>query len=173
MEKPFFYYEPLKLWEEIIIAVYAALTICFFLKYQFGHIESKAGVLLLYVMGTQFCLIFGLYTSIRNFRSYLIWLFFSLLHVAMYFIFRHNPKFKFWQGNPLTSLLITVAILLLYQILRILSLKIQQREFYTPGRGYDWITGKKVSYTDYFLFGIWFLTMVTLITLSFSTKHIF
>jgi len=118
---------------------------------------------------SQLGMYFGLYTSIRNFKAYLLWLCFGVMHLILYFCFRGNPAIKMYRGNPTAGLLNTIVLLLLFQFLRYLSLKFQNREFVAPARGGgpDLFENKKVTFADFVIFviymGSWFgLTMLSL-----------
>jgi hypothetical protein len=74
-----------------------------------------------------------------------------------------------YRGNAANILLNTVILLLLFQLLRYLSLKIQHREFVAPahGGGPDLFENKKLTFADFVIFviytGSWFgLCMLSL-----------
>jgi len=123
----------------------------------------------MYIVLTQLLMYFFLYTSLRNFRSYLIWCGFGLVHIVLYFVFKWIPGVYTQKGNPSTGLVNTLVLLLLFQLLRYISRKVQHREFVAPakGGGPDLIENKKVTFTDFMIFviymGSWFgLTVLAL-----------
>jgi FtsH-binding integral membrane protein len=168
-QKPFIYYEDLKHWEIVSMIFYAIVTIGVSLTYILANSEAKQLTIIMYIVLTQLLLYFFLYTSLRNFRSYLIWCGFGLIHVVLYLIFKDNPELQMKKGNPSTGLVNTIVLLLLFQLLRYISRKIQHREFVAPakGGGPDLFENKKVTFTDFVIFviymGSWFgLTILTL-----------
>jgi hypothetical protein len=160
--KPFLYSTELKQWDIVTIVIYVLFTLSVFVTYSSASANAAQITLLTYVVLTQLGIYFFLYGALRNFKLYLIWCGFGILHVIMYFIFRGNPKLDMVKGNPSFGLLNTIILLLLFQLLRFLSIKIQIREFVAPSKGgnYDIVYNVKVSNTDKILFfiyiGSWF-----------------
>ncbi|MGF7077011.1 hypothetical protein ABIC84_004975 [Mucilaginibacter sp. 3215] len=168
-KKPFIYYEDLKQWEIASMVFYAVATFGVAFTYFFSNPETKQITIIMYIVLTQLLLYFFLYVSLRNFSSYLIWFGFSIVHLFLYLIFKRYPGPQMVRGNPSTGLVNTIILLLLFQLLRYVSLKIQHREFVAPakGGGPDLFENKKVSFADFTIFIIymasWFgLTMLSL-----------
>ena len=160
--KPFLYSNELKQWDIVTIVIYVLFTLSVFITYSSGSANAAQLTLITYVVLTQLGIYFFLYGALRNFKLYLIWCGFGVLHVIMYLLFRGNPKLDMVKGNPSSGLLNTIILLLLFQVLRFLSIKIQIREFVAPSKGgnYDIVYNVKVSNTDKILFliymGSWF-----------------
>ena len=74
------------------------------------------------------------------------------------------------HGNPSTGLVNTIVLLLLFQLLRYISLKMQHREFVAPanGGGPDLIENKKVTFADFTVFIIYMVSWFGLTMLSLS-----
>jgi uncharacterized membrane protein len=162
--RPFFHFEELKSFDKISIGVYAIATIVFWFLFKSGGLETKKGIIIAYAVIPQLCLYFFLYVSLRNFKVYLIWLFFGFVHLTIYFSFKKNENLTMYRGNPLSIFTATIILLLLFQLLRFLSLKIQHREFVAPakGGGKDLIENKDISATDYLILVIYMGTWLAL-----------
>jgi hypothetical protein len=167
--KPFIYYNSLNLWESACMMLYAIVTISVILTIVFAKPEIKQITIVMYIVLSQLGMYFGLYTSLRNFKAYLLWICFSVMHIILFFCFRGNPTIEIYRGSPTTGLLNTIILLILFQLLRYLSLKLQNREFVAPpkGGGPDLFENKKVSFTDFAILviymGSWFgLTILSL-----------
>ncbi|TWI97179.1 hypothetical protein JN11_03639 [Mucilaginibacter frigoritolerans] len=168
-KKPFIYYESLKPWETVCMLLYAIVTVGVTLTLVFAKPETKLTTIIMYIVLSQLGMYFGLYTSLRNFTSYLLWLGFGVVHILLFLFFRGSPTIEIYHGNPTIGLLNTIVLLLLFQFLRYVSLKIQHREFVAPakGGGPDLFENKKLTFADFVIFviymGTWFgLTMLSI-----------
>lgn len=168
--KPFIYYDSLKPWERVCMLLYAIITVGVTLTLVFGKPEIKQVTIIMYIVLSQLGMYFGLYTSLRNFTAYLLWFSFGVVHLILFFCFRGNPTIEMKRGNPTVGLLNTVVLLLLFQFLRYLSLKFQNREFVAPpkGGGTDLFENKKVTFADFVIFVIYMASWFGLIVLSLS-----
>jgi hypothetical protein len=167
--KPFIYYDSLNPWESVCMLLYAIATIGVILTIVFAKPEAKQVTIIMYIVLSQLGMYFGLYTSLRNFTAYSLWFGFGIVHLILFFCFRGNPTIEMYRGNPTIGLLNTIVLLLLFQFLRYLSLKIQHREFVAPakGGGPDLFENKKLTFADFVIFviymGSWFgLTVLSL-----------
>lgn len=153
--KPFIYYEALKQWEIITIVIYALITLVIALSPFIFDIETRQNSVIIYAILTQLSLFFFLYVSLRNFRSYLIWLCFGIIHFILFLWFRNSNELDTVMANPSVALANTLSLLLLFQLLRFFSINTQQKEFGVPSKGgrTDWIEDKKITWID-FLTGI-------------------
>ncbi len=98
-------------------------TLGVFITYSFtGSAYAAQTMLFAYIVITQLSIYF--YGALRNFKLYLIWCGFGILHIIMYFLFKGNHKLDMVNGNPSAGLLNTIILLLLFQVLRFLSIKI-------------------------------------------------
>lgn len=167
-QKPFFYFEELTDRDKVPILIYTLFTIVLMFLLIFGDNKLRADSLFFYIILPQLIFIFFLYVSLRNFKVYLIWFSFSLLHVVI-FIFSKMydqllaPYAHFAIGAN------TVLLLLLFQGLRCVSLKVQHREFVNPAKsmnGKDLVENRKVSTTDYFLSLLYFASFLGLSILA-------
>ena len=165
MLQPIFYFDKLDLWDKISIGFYLTVTaIC---VYFFLHENSSANnrtLLLFYTLGTQLLLYLLNYKSLRNLTVYLIWIFIAIAHLFAFFQLKDNPELQNVRGHAATGLRNTIILVLLYQILRITSLKTQKQELVAPTRGgtTDIFEGRKITFTDFALFAVYFATAIIL-----------
>ncbi|WP_316846370.1 hypothetical protein [Pedobacter psychrodurus] len=169
--KPFIYYDSLKPWERVCMVLYAIITIGVILTLVFAEPGTEQTTIVMYIVLSQLGMYFGLYTSLRNFKAYILWLSFGVVHLILFLCFRGNPSIEMYRGNPTVGLLNTVILLMLFQLLRYLSLKFQHREFVAPakGGGPDLFENKKVTFADFVIFviymGSWFGLTVLFLSL--------
>ncbi|SDE17220.1 hypothetical protein SAMN05216464_104217 [Mucilaginibacter pineti] len=151
IKKPFIYYEDLKPWEFTVAVIYALATLGVIVTCYLGSGDTKQITIIMYGGLPQMFLYFFMYVSLRNFRSYLIWFGFGIGHLILYFIYKGDLELQMYRGNPSAGLVNTIPLLLLFQLLRYASRKIQRREFVAPakGGGPDLIENKKVTFIDF------------------------
>ncbi|MES2277495.1 MAG: hypothetical protein V4592_15835 [Bacteroidota bacterium] len=148
MEKPFFYFEPLKLSDIVPMIAYAVITIGVFLKIFLVPAQNNINLLFLYALISQGCIWAFLYASLRNFASYMIWFLFAIVHIILYFFLKNIQAFQNWSYMHIIYLFNAIILLLVFQICRFFSFKIQHREFYFARSGKDINSGSKASITD-------------------------
>jgi hypothetical protein len=159
--KPFIYYEGLKYWEKATIVIYALITLGVALSPCVLSLVFRRDAIIGYAIMTQLSFLLFLYVSLRNFRFYLIWLYFGVIHFILFLCFKGSSELKI-IGNPSRLLANTLPLLFLFQMLRYFSVKAQQREFVSPAKGYegDLIENKKPTGADYVIsiiyVGMWF-----------------
>lgn len=152
--KPFFYFKSLEAWEWIVISFYLCLTIWLYSLYL-HHAEYRSDILTIYPTVSQLFIICFLYKSLRNLLSYLIWLSFGIFHLFVYIVTKNDTYPNIVGGHASWAFKTTVPLLLLYQILRFVSRKIQLREFVIPSRGgTDLFDDIKPSITDKVIFAV-------------------
>lgn len=158
-KKPFFYFEELKPFDALVIVLYVIFTLGLVVVYNVANNETIVKVQIAYMVLPQLFIYTFFYVSLRNLKAFTAWFFITLIHLIIYFVFiRKDQTNKYWY--PSLGFLNTIILLILYQILRYISLKLQRREFVSPakGGGLDLIENKKLTATDYFLFVIYFLS---------------
>lgn len=165
--KPFIRYEPLKAWEVVIVVIYALITVVIAMSRLVLNLSFRRDAIIFYGVVPQLCFLFFLYVSLRNFRFYLIWLCFGVIHFILFLCFKGPSEFQM-IGNPSGLLANTLPLLFLFQALRYYSVNILHREFVSPAKGEDGdlIENKKPTGTDYLIsviyFGTWFgLTLLS------------
>ncbi len=165
MLQPIFYFDKLDLWDQLSIAFYVVVTaICgYFLLYS-NSANTNRTMLLFYTLGTQLLLYLLNYKSLRNLTVYLIWIVIALAHLFFYFQLNDSPELQNVRGHAATGLRNTIIVLLLYQVLRIVSVNTQKQELVAPTRGgtTDIFEGRKLTLIDYLLFVVYFATTIIL-----------
>ena len=165
MTEQIFYFDKLTKWEKITIISYLCLTgilIYFFLCINSD--SSNRALLLFYTLGTQFFLYLLNYGSLRNLTVYLIWTMFSLGHLYLYYQLKDNPGLQNFRGHAATGLRNTIICLLLFQLLRVISIKTQKKELVAPSKGSrtDVHDGRRITIVDYVLFVVYLGTTIYL-----------
>jgi hypothetical protein len=128
IDKPFIHSEELTLFDKWSIGIYLLMTILVATSYDLIDVGSAHIIILIYAWILQLCTYFFLYRSLRNFRCYLIWFGFSMVHLAMYFLMRNDQRLQSVQHSPVALLRNTFVLLLFFQVLRYISLKTQHME---------------------------------------------
>jgi len=165
-KKPFIYFDKLTEWNIWVIAFYFIFTIFVIFNYASRGVNS-ADILFFYALSPHLLGYFFLYKALRNFTMYLICFGFAMLHILLYFIFKGNFNFEMVKESPSPILINSIILLILFQILRYLSFKMQKREFVVPSRGggKDLFDNIAPSATDYVLFVIYFGSFYGFLTL--------
>ena len=155
--KPFIHFEPLGSWDKIAVFAYLTFSILFLLINFYSSFAAKGEILIVYVVLLQLLSYLLNYKSLRNFRCYLVWLSFAVFHLLLFFLLKNNPSYSAPKARITGILPNTIILLLLFQGLRFLSLKIQHRELIAPvkGGGKSLLENKEVSLTDFSLFIIY------------------
>ena len=156
--KPFIYSDKFSGDYTMLIVFYGVFTAVIISFCIWGNARVAPMALIIYAVSTQLGGYFFMYKAIRDFTIYLICFGFAVIHVLLYFLFKGNPNLEMVRGNPSPMLIDSIILLVLFQILRYLSLKIQKREFVVPSRGggKDLFDNIAPSATDYTLFVIYF-----------------
>jgi hypothetical protein len=158
MTRPIFYFEELKSFDKWTIGLYLLLT--FGLLYYFqttSNIEYRNQIIFGYAFLTQFGLYLFCYKSLRNLTVFLIWIGIGLFHLYIYYNLKDDTSLQMFRGHSSTPLRNTVPLLLLFQVLRFLSAKIQGQELVGPSRGAttDLFDERKVNWLDFVFFAIY------------------
>jgi hypothetical protein len=147
--------EPFDKWS---IGLYLVLTVS--ILYLFG---PTAELIFWYGLLTQFSLYAFCYMSLRNLTAYLIWLAIGLFHLYLYTSLNDLGFQMDWEHGA-TPLRNTAALLVLFQVLRFVSIRIQQQDLVLPTKvgGFDLYDEREVNWTDVVLFLIYIACMVGL-----------
>jgi len=166
---PFIHYEELKPWERITIVIYSALTSVIVFSPFILSTSARQNSILGYAILTQLSFYGFLYVSLRNFRSYFIWLCFGIIHFIAFLSFRHDTELDIGMANPSGLLANTLPLLLLFQLLRLFSIKAQKREFVACSRGgTDLIESRKITGIDFLILVIYMIVWLVLSASSIS-----
>ena len=171
IKKPFFYLKELTKTDKIAYIGYIIISLLLSVFYFISGNDTRNEILIIYATSTQFVIYFFLYVSLRNFRTYLIWFSFSFIHLLIYFLIRNSDAVQMQRGAAVSPMKNTIILLLVFQLLRFISLKLQNREFVVPpkGGGKDLIENKSISATDYLILLIYIGSFGCLIFLSFGS----
>ena len=158
LDKPFIYYKELTTANKWWIGIYLLFTIVVAAGYHRIDVEYAHMMIIAYGLVPQLFFYMILYGSLRNFRYYLVWLAFSVIHLAMYFAMKDDKRLNSIQGNPVALLGNTIVLLLVFQLLRWVSLKTQHMEPVAPNKGgnTDDFDHRKVTLIDTALFFTYF-----------------
>lgn len=143
--QPFFRAYPLTIWNILTIIVYSLFSVGLWFYYNYETYPSPA-YLFDYIMGTQLVLIVFQYRAIRNMNMYLFWLVVGIGHATAAYFIKDVSLFQFPAGHISVTMANSLVLVLLLQVLRFFSLKLQRREFITPK---DIHNERKVTWVDY------------------------
>jgi hypothetical protein len=150
--KPLFYFEALNPWDTIVIGFYGLATIIVLLYIIWGANKHKNEVVFFYAVVPQLFNYWLNYKSLKNLKVYFIWIGFAVMHVCLYCFLKNDPFYKGVRG----ALINTILLLVLYQLIRITSLKIQNQELAMPTKDWkDLFTNRSVTFLDFILFVIY------------------
>jgi hypothetical protein len=170
LDKPFIYYKELTTANKWWIGIYLLFTIVVAAGYNRIGVGYAHMMVIAYAITLQFFSYFFLYGALRNFRFYLIWFGFSMIHLGMYFVMKDDQRLNSVQGNPAELLRNTFVLLLVFQLLRFFSLKTQHKEFVAPNKSgiEDRVDHRKVTPIDTVLFFTYFAAYGFLTYFSFG-----
>ncbi len=165
LKKTLFYFEPLNVWDKIAIWVYGIATFVFICFDRWGAQSNKVEFLITYALVPQLANYWINYRSLANFKSYLIWFGYSVIHVILYFFLLNDPYYK----DARQILLNTIVLMSLYQLLRLISIKLQRQELAMPTKDYkDMFSNRAVTFLDFILFVIYSGSFMGLTIFAFS-----
>ena len=154
----FIYSKKFTRWDKGSIITYLVISILVLYYYwDRGKLEENSQLIIFYSISTQLYLYLFNYRSLRNFKVYLIWFIIGLLHLFFYFQLKDLDSVQMINGNASQGLRNTVLMLVLFQALRFVSLKIQNLELVPADRsGFNDLDERIISMVDYILFVIYF-----------------
>lgn len=155
MTKSIFHFDKLKPFDNWTIGLYLLITLG--LSYYFLSVENiatKRDLIFGYALVTQLALYGLCYKSLRNITVFFVWVVIGFVHLYFYYTLKDVTVLQMYRGHATTPLRNTLPLLVLYQILRVASLKIQQQELVSPSRGFttDLFDERKVNWLDYIFF---------------------
>lgn len=162
MNKPIFYFDKPSKWDLITILLYFGLTVFIFLT----NISAKKDWVFAYSFGTHLFIYFFNYKSLRKLNIWLIWVLFSLVHLYLYHEFVNDQELQMFRGPAAHGLQFTWLLLILFQLLRFISAKIQNQELVAPSKSRtDIWDDRKITVVDVVLFVIYMVIMLGLNTM--------
>ncbi len=164
MRKNIFYFEPLKRFDYISIAVYLLLSLVLLGFNYNDSLEANRTLIFTYGLGTSMFLYGFCYRSLRNLTVYFIWIIIALIHFFIYLQIKDEPALAGRGGHASLTFRNIILMLLLFQVLRFINIKVQNQELVAPSRGAqtDLFDERKVNVADFISFFIYILTLFIL-----------
>jgi hypothetical protein len=161
LDQPFFNSKPLSTWSWASLIVYISLGIYLYCNYT----QALEFILFLYACVPLLMLYFIGYRALRNIFYFLCWLVIAVIHLYIYCKVKDNPLFapnKFRDINIVIGFRNTIISLLILQVLRYASLKIQGQELVSVSKGgtTDLFDGRKITLTDKTLFLVYAVVLI-------------
>jgi hypothetical protein len=109
-----------------------------------------------------FSLLFFGYVHLRQFKIYLLWLLFSAAMLFFYFQFRDASVLQMKRGTALNSFKSLIGFLVVFQVSRLVFIKLTGREYVTPsfGGSSDLFEDRKPQFADFVMFSLLFFTII-------------
>lgn len=160
----FFNRDALRTYDKWSIRIYIIISLIVGLVLIFGSSETKCGTIVVYCIGTHLFLYFFNYKSLRNLKVFGFWFLTGLVHLCLYFLLRDDPGLMLAEVHASIAFRKTIVLLLLFQVLRFVSLQVQHKELVCPSKGSrtDALDNRRVTYIDFFCFVIYVLAVVVL-----------
>jgi hypothetical protein len=167
MEKSLLRFEKIKIWEFGVMLFYIILSVAFLFFLKLAKSETQNSYLTAYAVSGQLLLYTILYKSLRNFKVYIFWLIISLFHLCLYFLLKENGAYIKFHNNHIVGLRNTFILIILFQILRFVSLKIQNQELVSIGRSKtDIYDQRETTKTDNILYLVYIVSTFLLLTIK-------
>jgi len=157
--------DALRTYDKWSIRVYCIISLLFGLILVFGSDEAKKLDIVYYTIGTQFFLYFFNYKSLRNLKVFGFWALMSILHLGLYFILRDDPLLMLAQVHAAIGLRNTIILLMLFQLLRFVSLAVQNEELVCPSKGSnaDLLDNREATFIDGICLVIYITALIVLL----------
>lgn len=147
--QPFFKAYPLTIWNILTIIAYTLFSTGLLYYYVYEKYPSP-DYLLVYIFGTQLSLIVFQYRVIRNLYMYMFWLLIGITHVITAHFIKDILLLQFPAGHLSIMMANTLFLVIILQVLRYISLKLQEKEFVVPSRsGTDLFDERNPTWIDY------------------------
>ncbi len=145
-------------WNIITISSYLLLSI-FLLTYGFANKSSLQKIIFFYGFGTQFFIYIFQYKALRNFNYFLIWTAIGVIHLCLFLTIKDLPELSMTNYNAGQGLRNTLITLVLFQFLRFISLRTQNKELVAPAKGskYDILDERNVTIIDILCFVVFLI----------------
>lgn len=160
--------ENLTLNEIITIIIYCLISLAILLVFIYSNnIELKKTILSFYSSSTVlFLYIFG-YKSLRKMIFTQIWIFISLMHLTFFLLTKDKTDLFYKRGSAVNIFGYTIIAVILIQLFRFISLKIQKKELVCPSRnGIDMFDNRKTNFFDTIFFLFYILAFVGYIIIT-------
>ena len=154
MEQPIFYFKTLTTKNIISLASYLVVSIAIYYYISPLTLEDKQSYIFGYAILTQlFLYMFG-YKALRNMSYFVCWVVIALIHLFIYLNIKDSLTTTFMTKGANTGLRNTIFLLILFQILRVISLNVQHQELVVPSKGgkMDLYEERKFNFLDFLFF---------------------
>ncbi len=122
----------------IILLTHILVCLILYTIYEYNLIEIgkvKAWTQAYFFL-TPLLLIGLFFRNLRNDRFYILWLIIGIVQLFIYFQVKDNPDFYYPRGTAFDGLKALLPVLIIFQILRQISLKVYKREMIISIRHY-------------------------------------
>ncbi len=162
MTPQFFYTDKYNTWDYVTILLYLLWTMIIYIRPE--RMGNMGGWIASYTIGTHLFLYLLNYKSLRKFNVWIVWIGFSLVHIYFYQDFGANTEFKRPNGSVTNGLQFTWVALILFQLLRLISIKTQDADLVAPAgpSRFDLWDNRRTNFIDYSLFAIYMVVMTVL-----------
>jgi hypothetical protein len=161
-ERPIFQFSKFRLSDIIIFILYFLITVVVSIYLIAPNaISDKVQLAFRYAFITHFSF-YGLCTkSLRNMSVLLVWILFGLVHLCFFYYFKNVLELIHSDLKVLNILRNTIPILLFFQFLRFVSLKIQHQDLVLPNQSDTELNSeRKTNFLDYILIIIYSVIIV-------------
>jgi len=157
LRKNIFYFETLKKFDYISITVYILISLILLGCCYQASAEANKALIFAYGLGTCIFLYGFGYRSLRNLTVYFIWIGIALVHLLIYFQVKDDAGLAMENAHAAIGLRNTLPMLMLFQILRFINIKIQNQELVAPswGSSTSVFDRRRVNFMDFISFAIY------------------
>ncbi len=159
MNKQLFYFDKLNWWDISTLILYSILTAFIYLT----DIPTRSDWLFGYSFGTHLFLYFFNYKSLRKLNVWLVWMLFGIIHLYFYYELSNEPELQMFRGFAGHSLLFTWLLLIIFQVLRYISLINQNQELVALSKSRtDIWDNRRITKIDTICFFVYFILTIIL-----------
>lgn len=161
----FFNRDALRTYDKWSIRVYIIISLIVGLVLIFGSSETKRSIIVIYGIGTHLFLYLFNYKSLRNLKVFGFWFLTGLVHLCLYLLLRDDPELMHTQVHASIAFRDTIILLILFQVLRFVSLQVQNEELVCPSKGSytDALDNRRITFIDSFCLVVYMAALVALI----------
>jgi hypothetical protein len=165
LEHPIFYFKKLSKANVISLLVYLGVSFALYYFCKKSSSQSQQFWLFFYSFLTPFFLYLFGYVALRNLTYYFLWVIIAIIHFAICWQIKDDQSLFMYKGSAAPGLKSTIFALVLFQILRFASLKIQYQELVAPSRGSrtDLYDERKINFLDMIFFLVYIGSVLALV----------
>lgn len=158
-KKPIFYFEKFEAFDKWTLGGYLIISVGLFLFLKYAETDTYK-----YVSTTAYTYLCPLalygvfYKSLRNMSVFVAWNVIGFLHLGMYVYLKNDWSLRLLLGGVIENFKYTNLLLCVFQLLRIISLKVQNKELVgapIKGSSTDIFDEREVNFLDLLLFLIY------------------